>query len=116
MKILTISLVLLMAGCSNTKHKDEFTIVPVKPPHIWSDHKKLDLTPDICALKGESILKSLGFTAIVKNGTYIYGNFNDNRAAVKCVENGSGVFVYAMVAGPVVDIVERLRNEIIWKL
>ena len=50
------------------------------------------------------------------SGSYVYGNYINNRAAIKCTRVENKTFVYAVVAGPKVKIVERLRNEIIWKL
>ena len=70
----------------------------------------------LCALKGLSALKSLGFTSVVQNKNFVYGNFHDNRAAVKCVPKGDASFVYLAVAGPDKAIVERLRNELSWKI
>ncbi|MGI9330783.1 MAG: hypothetical protein ACR2QB_08675, partial [Gammaproteobacteria bacterium] len=61
---------------------------------------------------GLRALQSLSYTETVKNGNYSYGNFAANRAAVKCVKNGSGSFVYIMVAGPDRNTVEKLRNEL----
>jgi len=85
-------------------------------PHLWSNHKIIDTSVSNCATKGQSILQTLGFNNIVKNGSYVYGNYINNRAAIKCIEVLGVTFVYASVAGPEVKLVERLRNEISWKL
>jgi hypothetical protein len=52
---------------------------------------------------------------VVRNGNFSYGNLGDNRAAVKCIENQGGSFVYFAVAGSNKESVEKLRNEIAWK-
>jgi hypothetical protein len=85
-------------------------------PQIWSDHKILNISEEVCAKKGVDILTTLGFKHIVKNGTYVYGNYINNRSAIKCTRLNDQTFVFVVVAGPVVTIVERLRNEIVWKL
>ena len=118
-KILMLLLItIIISGCSSVgvNSDSEVTIEKSKPPQLWSDHKSLNIPVDVCALKGYSALKSLGFTRVVQNGNYSYGNFNDNRAAVKCVELNGGSFVYLAVAGPEETVVEKLRNEIAWKL
>ncbi|MEO9947061.1 MAG: hypothetical protein ABJH28_10470 [Paraglaciecola sp.] len=85
-------------------------------PQLWSHHKVVNETPELCAVKGVSILNSLGFKSVVKNGNYVYGNFSHNRAAIKCVKVSNQTFVYAAVAGADVKTVEKLRNEIAWQL
>lgn len=85
-------------------------------PQLWSHHKVVKESPALCAVKGVSILNSLGFKSVVKNGNYVYGNFSNNRAAIKCVTVDKQTFVYAAVAGADVKTVEKLRNEIAWKL
>lgn len=85
-------------------------------PQIWSHHKLLPESPSLCVEKGVNILSSLGFKSIVKNGTYVYGNFSSNRAVIKCVKISQQTFVYTAVAGADVKLVEKLRNEIAWKL
>ncbi len=85
-------------------------------PQLWSHHQLLNETPALCAEKGVSILTSLGFNSVIKNGNYVYGNFNMNRAAIKCVQVNEQTFVYTAVAGADVKLVEKLRNEIAWKL
>jgi hypothetical protein len=87
------------------------------PPNLWSGHKAVSYSPGECASRGVEILEALSFIGIVRNGSYVYGNLMANRAAIKCVSNGDdGTFVYAAVAGPEVRQVERLRNEIVWRL
>ena len=85
-------------------------------PHVWSSHKELDIPAAACGQKGMDILNSLGFNNVVKSthGEYIYGNYISNRAAVKCVPQGEGTFLYVVVAGPEVKTVEKLRNQITW--
>jgi hypothetical protein len=85
-------------------------------PQLWSHHKQLNILPEQCAVKGIEILKSLGFSSVVKNGTYVYGNFELNRATIKCVGVDKHTFVYTAVAGESVKQVEQLRNKISWKL
>lgn len=92
------------------------TIQKEYTPQVWSDHKVLKISAETCAEKGAKILESLGFNQIVKNGTYVYGNYASNRAAIKCVSINEGTFVYSVVAGPEVKFVEKLRNEIAWQL
>lgn len=115
-----------MSGCaSNPENAAEpkvitkTKLVTVKKeytPQLWSHHKLLNETPELCAEKGVSILNSLGFKSVVKNGNYVYGNFSSNRAAIKCVTVNKQTFVYTAVAGADVKLVEKLRNEISWKL
>jgi hypothetical protein len=86
------------------------------PPQLWSDHKQLSISVHACGLKGYGALLALGFSSVVQNGDYSYGNFLANRAAVKCVANDKGSFVYVAVAGQHKDIVEKLRNEVMRKM
>ena len=87
------------------------------PPHLWSHHKVLEVSAEVCAQRGVASLHSLGFSSVVRNGTYVYGNSGPNRAAVKCVEHGrESSFLYIAVAGPVKQSVEDLRNNIAWSL
>lgn len=116
MKFLGVFLAVFMTACASNKEIQTVALTKEFPPQLWSDHKLLQASPDLCAIKGESILKSLGFSNVVKNGTYVYGNFSSSRAAIKCVSVPEGSFVYAAVAGPEVEVVRRLRNEIVWKL
>lgn len=85
-------------------------------PHLWSHHKLLGISVDECSTQALSILKTLGFSSVVKNEQYVYGNYQGNRAAIKCVELADKSFVYTAVAGADVKLVEQLRNKISWKL
>ena len=83
------------------------------PPQLWSHHKVLNLNAKTCSDRGVATLKSLNFTAVVRSGTYVYGNSGPNRAAVKCVDQkGESSFLYLSVAGPEKEPVENLRNVI----
>ncbi|MBZ0334395.1 hypothetical protein [Marinobacter sp. AL4B] len=83
------------------------------PPQLWSHHKVLNLNAKTCSDRGVTTLKSLNFTAVVRSGTYVYGNSGSNRAAVKCVgQKGESSFLYLSVAGPEKEPVENLRNVI----
>ena len=82
-------------------------------PQVWSDHKLLAISPELCAQKGEDILTTLDFKQIDRNKNNVYGNYLNNRAAIKCIDVNGQTLVYAIVAGEKVMIVERLRNEII---
>jgi hypothetical protein len=86
------------------------------PPQLWSDHRQLTSSVKECAEKGLQALQTLGYSNIANNGNFSYGTFNSNRAAVKCVANGTGSFVYLMVAGSDRNSVEKLRNELLWKV
>lgn len=127
-----LSIVVLLAGCASAPDNmavnqaaataaapQQATMPRVKKdkiPQIWSDHKIVQMSVDTCASKGEDILTTLGFSQIVKNGSNVYGNYISNRAAIKCTKVADQTFVYAVVAGANVKQVERLRNEIVWKL
>jgi uncharacterized protein YceK len=125
-RIIFLTLFIFLTGCSSIpiddstknieKNIEVVTIEKDVIPQIWSDHKVLDISEDVCAQKAVDILTSLGFKSIVKNNTYVYGNYINNRAAIKCARVNNKTFVYAVVAGPKVKVVERLRNEIVWKL
>jgi hypothetical protein len=132
MKIIIWVNVLFLFGCTSNQHKptqdhiklDEtlnvVEVVKTYKPHLWSDFKVLELSPELCSLKGQSILKSLGFKSVSRNlkydkAKYVYGDFNDNRAAITCAKLDEKTFVYSSVAGPDAGVVERLRNEIVWK-
>ncbi|MBU1620988.1 MAG: hypothetical protein KJ556_12020 [Gammaproteobacteria bacterium] len=124
MKLAAVVFLILLGGCATNATKDTNqenggevrTIQREFAPHIWSDHKMLKIPAEACADKGTEILESLGFIEIVKNGSYVYGNYSNNRAVIKCTSVGASTFVYAAVAGPKVKVVERLRNEIVWQL
>lgn len=123
MKIITWISMLLLFGCASNQQypvQDHIELVKTYRPHLWSGFKVLELSPELCSLKGQSILKSLGFKSVTRNlkydkAKYAYGNFNDNRAAITCAKLDEKTFVYSSVAGPDAEIVERLRNEIFWK-
>tara|TARA_R110002153_G_scaffold124543_12_gene271053 strand:- start:2195 stop:2638 length:444 start_codon:yes stop_codon:yes gene_type:complete len=125
-KSLAIVFLIALSGCSSTsknnnptvtkKETQYITVTKEYTPQLWSHHKLLKETPELCATKGVSILNSLGFKSVVKNGNYVYGNFNNNRAAIKCIKINEQSFVYMAVAGPDPKLVEKLRNEISWKL
>ena len=124
MKLVAVVFVILLSGCASNVAKETHqekeievrTIQKEFTPHIWSDHKILKVSTEVCAQKGTEILGSLGFNQIVKNGSYVYGNYSNNRAVIKCTPVGKSTFVYAAVAGPKVEVVEKLRNEIVWQL
>lgn len=116
MKYLSILSLVVLAGCASTPPAPSQDVHFLPPPHLWSGQKVLGQSPESCANKGVKILETLSFTSVVKNGSYVYGNFLANRAAIKCVPNGDKTFVYTAVAGPEVKQVERLRNEIVWRL
>ena len=61
-------------------------------------------------------MKVLGFTSVVKNDNYVYGNYLNNRAAIKCVPLARTSFLYLAVAGSDRNIVEKLRNDISKKM
>ncbi len=85
-------------------------------PQLWSHHKLLEISADECSSNAQSILDTLGFKSVVKNELYVYGNLKGNRATIKCVAIANNSFVYTAVAGANVKLVEKLRNEISWKL
>ena len=127
MRILILSALLGLSGCETNMDKaapeiaqeDQVKVVTIKKefvPHIWSDHKVLKTSVESCGNKAKEILESLGFNQVVKNGDYAYGNYSNNRGVIKCVSVNGSTFAYAAVAGPKVKIVEKLRNEIVWKL
>ncbi|WP_166839604.1 hypothetical protein [Rheinheimera pleomorphica] len=91
-----------------------YTGVPYTPK-LWSGHKILTLSAEQCATKGKAVLETLQFGAVVQNGHYVYGNYLQNRAVIKCVALESGSFVYVAVAGKQKAAVETLRNEIVWQ-
>lgn len=107
--------ILTLTGCASSS-----SLIPElpisKPPQLWSHHKQMNIPANACAFKGYNALKSLGFSSVVRNGNYVYGNYHSNRAAVKCVSSGKGSFLYLAVAGPDKETVEELRNEISWKM
>lgn len=116
MKYLPLLLLVTLVGCSSNPPLSSPEALFSEPPHLWSGQKVIDQTTESCADKGVKILKALSFVSVVKNGSYVYGTLMANRAAIKCVPNGQDTFVYAAVAGTDVKQVERLRNEIVWRL
>ena len=114
-KIFWIIFILLLNGCASITSETNSKIKN-QPPQLWSTHKELDVNVFLCAMKGLSALKALGFTSVVQNENFAYGNFHGNRAVVKCVSKGNHSFVYLAVAGPDKNIVEKLRNELSWKM
>lgn len=116
MRYLVIPGLLLLTACASTPPQPSPEVLFADPPHLWSGHKALDQSPEACARKGVEILEALSFVGVVRNGSYVYGNLLANRAAIKCVKNGDHTFVYAAVAGPEKKQVEKLRNEIVWRL
>lgn len=87
-----------------------------KPPQLWSHHKQMEISPEACSTRGHKVLKVLGFSSVVKKDNYVYGNYLDNRAAVKCAPLDKGSFLYLAVAGSDKNIVEKLRNELSKKM
>jgi hypothetical protein len=116
MKYLTFLFLVALVGCSSNPPQPTPSTLFSQPPHLWSGQKVVGQTPEFCAANGVKILRSLSFVSVVQNGSYVYGTLMANRAAIKCVPNGEETFVYAAVAGPDVEQVERLRNEIVWRL
>lgn len=87
----------------------------IVPPQLWSHHKLLKMSAEKCSSKAMLTLERLGFSSIVKNGLYAYGNYTGSRAALKCVEMSENSLIYIAVAGPDVKLVEKLRNQIAWE-
>ena len=122
MKLFKLMLALLViSGCaSNSQVQNQTEVVTLQkefPPQIWSDHRELDISASACSEKGIQILNSLGFVQVVRSSydEYIYGNYSNNRAAIKCISINNQTLVYSIVAGPKKAVVERLRNEIMWQ-
>jgi hypothetical protein len=111
-----IAVLVFVSGCSNLGSDGNIEIHKENPPALWSGHKVIKISPDLCVLKGESILKSLGFRQIAKRNTNVYGNFNTARAPVKCTGVEGSTFVYVIVADQEKELAENLRNEIHWAL
>lgn len=123
MKYLSILMLAILTGCvvlpaeqPTPEPQPSADTIFSPPPQLWSSQKMLSQSPEACASEAVEILKALQFVSVAKNGTYVYGNLLSNRAAIKCVPNGEGTFVYTAVAGPEKKQVERLRNEIFWRL
>ena len=133
-KALLLTCVLLLSACATKPaapepEEQEVTISPAPAkilsktvytgqpytPQLWSGHKVLTLSAEQCAAKGKAVLDAMQFGSVMQNGNYVYGNHQQNRAAVKCVPLDSGSFLYVAVAGRQKKAVEALRNEIVWQ-
>lgn len=88
--------------------------VPKEPklPQLWSGHKLLPVSVQVCAEKAQAALTTLGYANLIQKGHFSYGNLKGNRASVKCVEIPAGALVYFAVAGRDRDTVGTLRNDI----
>lgn len=107
----------LLGGCATSGTQNEATDTKeVAPLQLWSHHKSLEMPVAACGDKGFNALRTLGFTSVVRNGDYVYGNFGEARAAVKCVEMPKGSFVYFAVASEDKATAEKLRNSISAKM
>lgn len=106
----------LFAGCAASGARDQAEPKQNAPLELWSHHKWLEVPVAACGEKGFNVLKALGFSNVVRNGDYSYGNYQGSRAAVKCVEMPKGSFVYFAVASASRDAAEQLRNRISAKL
>ena len=126
MKFFALVAVIALVGCSSTTkvtekstNKEVVVIKEHPTPQLWTGHKELSESIEVCASKTESILSSLGFSDITKSvyesETYVYGNFLNNRAGIHCTSIRGKTFVYGSVAGADVKTVETLRNNIFWK-
>jgi hypothetical protein len=102
----------LFAGCAASGTRNEVEPTEPTPLQLWSHHKSLDQSVAACGERAYDALKTLGFSNVVRNGDYSYGNFGDSRAAVKCVEMPKGSFVYFAVASTKKETAEVLRNRI----
>ena len=109
--ILAVVVTVTTSACAHLGRKSDEV-----PPQLWSDHKAMPVPVGVCAERAYNVLSALGYSSVVKNGNYSYGNMDGNRAAVKCVETSGSSFVYFAVAGPQRDKVEELRNAIARKL
>ena len=133
-KALLLTCVLLLSACATKQavpepEEQKVTISPAPAkilsktvytgqpytPQLWSGHKVLTLSAEQCAAKGKAVLDAMQFGSVMQNGNYVYGNHQQNRAAVKCVPLDSGSFLYVAVAGRQKKAVEALRNEIVWQ-
>jgi hypothetical protein len=108
-----IVIALITSACATTTNVNlDSAQASGKSPELWSDHKALPMPVGACGDQAFKTLNALGYTGVVRNGNYSYGNLNGNRAAVKCVDTGGNSFVYFAVAGPQRTKVEELRNAI----
>lgn len=103
----------MISGCASSGVQNGAAERPESsPPELWSHHKALDVPVAVCGEKAFNVLTALGFSSVVRNGDYSYGNFDDSRAAVKCVEMPRGSFVYFAVASPKKERAQELRDRI----
>lgn len=102
----------LFGGCAASGARDQAESKEITPLQLWSHHKSLELPVGACGEKAFSVLRTLGFSSVVRNGDYSYGNYEGSRAAVKCVEMPKGSFVYFAVASTQKEAAEELRNRI----
>jgi hypothetical protein len=109
---LAITVMGLTSACATATANLDSAEASGAPPELWSDHKALPMPVGACGDQGFKALKTLGYSGVVRNGNYSYGNLSGNRAAVKCVETGASSFVYFAVAGAKKAKVEELRNAI----
>lgn len=105
---------MLLGGCAASGTRDDAELRGT-PLQLWSDHKSLQVPVAVCAEKGLNILNELGFSNVVRNGNFSYGNLGESKAAVKCVEMPRGSFVYFAVASRDKETAEKIRNSIAWK-
>ena len=105
----------LLGGCVVTGTQDAPIANSGAPLELWSDHKSLEVPVTVCGEKAFNVLTALGYSGVVRNGNFSYGNIGENRAAVKCVEMPRGSFVYFAVASRDKETAEKLRNAIGWK-
>lgn len=117
MRTITVVLALAMtSGCAASRVQDGAAERRESTPlQLWSDHKSLEVPVGVCGEKAFNVLTALGFSGVVRNGNYSYGNLDESRAAVKCVEMPKGSFVYFAVASSKKETAEELRNRIAWK-
>lgn len=102
----------LLSGCAASGTQDSEQPQEITPLHLWSHHKSLELPVSACGDRAFNVLRTLGFSNVVRNDNYSYGNFAGSRAAVKCVEMPKGSFVYFAVASTEKLAAEDLRNRI----
>lgn len=115
----TISRILVLAmtgGCAVPRVQNGVAEDQKSTPlQLWSGHESLEIPIEVCGDKAFNVLTALGFSSVVRNGNFAYGNFDESRAAVKCVDLPNGSFVYFAVASAKQETAEDLRNRIAWK-
>ena len=74
-KVNCVIFILFLSGCASVSSDDK-KIIKNQPPQLWSTHKELNMDVSLCALEGLSALKSLGFTSVVQNKNFVYGNLS----------------------------------------